>query len=374
MTSVLKVLLADPTTYQTLFTAVATASYACYRANELLFKSPSSQSHTSLPAALIDDNSRVLEGSLALAFPLIASFSILLLFFFLTSIGAILTTLSAISGFFSLVFLFWPICEQFSRRVSKVPGLHTVSLPLLDAILSSIISAGVILFWLFTGYWLANNVIGVALCVLFASLCKVPSLKVTVWLFVGLFAYDIFFVFFSERVFGRNVMVEVATSTPTNPASAIAKFLHLPFSPIPNLALPAKLIFPSGDNHQTILGLGDIILPEVLLVFLLDFDLRNRHARPLWKGYFALGILCYGLGLFSSFFFSYAFNAAQPALLYIVPLTLIPTAILGKRRSDLARMWKGNVFPPRAEEQEETERRETQGEGRRGGEEEALLA
>lgn len=145
-------------------------------------------------------------------------------------------------------------------------------------------------------------------------------------------------------------MVEVATSTPTNPASALAKFFHLPLSPVQNLALPAKLVFPAGDSHHTILGLGDIILPEVLLAYLLEFDSRNRATVPLRTGYFVRAVLAYAVGLAASFYFSYAFQAAQPALLYIVPLVVLPTVAQAKRRGELARLWNG-VW--RMEEREE---------------------
>eukprot|EP00177_Eucheuma_denticulatum_P000702 GFKZ01001265.1.p1 GENE.GFKZ01001265.1~~GFKZ01001265.1.p1 ORF type:complete len:369 (-),score=48.27 GFKZ01001265.1:551-1657(-) len=337
-------LVTDITTYETLLTALCTTAYAAYRANESLFKpSTSSSQPTSLASSLIEDNSRVLEGPLALAFPVIATLSIVLLFFFLRSVGVILTALSAISGFFSLLFLFWPLSQFLGKHLRSLPAFVSLSAAVLEPAISCLFSTFVLLTWLFSGHWLANNLIGVALCILFASLCKVPSLKVTVILFTGLFVYDIFFVFFSEHIFGRNVMVEVATSTPTNPAAALANFLHLPFSPVPNLALPAKLIFPAGDSHQTILGLGDVILPEILLVFLLEFDLRNRVAVPLWRGYFLKAWIAYAAGLMASFFFSYTFQTAQPALLYIVPMVVIPTVVLARTRGQLAALWNGAV-------------------------------
>lgn len=183
--------------------------------------------------------------------------------------------------------------------------------------------------------------------------------------------YDIFFVFFSERVFGRNVMVEVATSTPTNPASALAKLFHLPFSPVQNLALPAKLVFPAGDSHHTILGLGDIILPEILLTHLLEFDLRNRVVTPLRTGYFLRALLAYAVGLVASFYFSYAFQTAQPALLYIVPLVVFPTIILAERRGELVRLWKGAW---RTEDEEENRRGEERRTATKEDEQESLLA
>lgn len=342
MTSALWVLLTDITTYETLSTAVATAAYAAYRANDALFKARDASGQRSAPSLseqLIDENARVLESSMALAFPMIATVSIIFLFFFLRSIGVVLIALSTVSGFFSVLFLLWPLGESLVRRLRAV-GVRVRSAGPVEFAIVAPLAASVIGVWLFTGHWLPNNFIGVGLCVLFASLCKVPSLKVTTMLFAGLFAYDIFFVFFSERFFGRNVMVEVATSTPTNPASAIANFLHLPVNPVKTLALPAKLIFPAEGGHFSILGLGDIILPEILLVYLLEIDLRNR-ATPLYLGYFSRALVAYSLGLFASFYFSFAFQAAQPALLYIVPAMIFPTVLLARSRGQLGHLWIG---------------------------------
>lgn len=304
---------------------------------------------------LVDDNSHVLHGSAALAFPVVAAISITLLFFFLRSIGIIFTALSTISGFFALCFVVWPLADLLSRRLR--PPSSRVSASTFATALCVVPAVVVIGIWLVTGNWIANDVIGISLCILFASLCKVQNLKVTAILFTGLFFYDIFFVFFSERFFGRNVMVEVATTAPTNPASAVASWLNLPVTPVPHLALPAKLIIPTSDGKQAILGLGDIILPEVLLTYLLEFDARissPSHSssssspsifptsnKPLYAGYFAYALVAYALAVATSFFCNYAFRSAQPALLYIVPAVLLTTLALGILRGHVGLLWNG---------------------------------
>lgn len=342
LSTVLYVLLTDHTTYSTLLAAVGTAAYASYRANMSLFKTREGsphRPHPSLSDQLIDENTRVLGASMAMALPVIATCSIVFLFFFLTSIGSILTALSCVSSFFSVAFVLWPFAEALARRLRSLPCVpHTDGA--VEMFLVTPVATVVVGLWLFTGHWVLNNVIAIALCITFASLCKVQSLKVSSTLFGGLFLYDIFFVFISQRFFGKNVMVEVATSTPVNPASAVADFLHLPVDPVRTLALPAKLIFPGSDGHHSLLGLGDIILPEVFLVFLLEVDLRNRTI-PLYKGYFARALVAYAFGLVASFFCSFMFQAAQPALLYIVPALLIPTILLARRRGQLRQLWLG---------------------------------
>lgn len=342
--SALARLLTDPTTAVTLSTAVCTAGYSALRANAaLLTSSTGSGAHgsreTDHAQAFIDENTRMLEGGVAMLFPLAAAASLLGLFFFLGSVGMVLTAVSAVTGGASVLFVMCPVAEFFTRWM-RTAGVALRANGVAEAILLAPIVVWIIGVWLYTGHWAPNNAIGVSLCILFGSLCRVPSLKVTSMLFAGLFVYDIFFVFFSERFFGRNVMVEVATSTPTNPASALASLLHLPVTPVSNLALPAKLVFPAGDGRYAILGLGDIILPVVLLVYLLEFDLLARTA-PLRSGLFVCAMFCYAAGLLVSFFCSFAFHVAQPALLYIVPAMIIPTLLIARKRGCAFLLWNG---------------------------------
>ena len=341
MSSAVWALLTDVTTLSLLLIAVGTAGYSSYRANETLLKpSSSSPSSPNISDAIVHHHASTLPPSMAIFFPLLATVSILFLFFFLNSIGTILTLLSTISSFFSLIFVLYPLSTAIATFLTRYTRLHPY--PTLPFYLAAPPVILILLIWLFSGHWLVNDVIAVSLCVLFASLCKIPSLRVAAILFTGLFCYDIFFVFFSERVFGQNVMVQVATSTPQNPASAIVNFLGLPFSPVPNLAMPAKLVIPAGDNRHAILGLGDIILPEMLLVYLLHFDVINReHARRSLPPYFSTALAFYALALFVSFYCNYAFKAAQPALLYIVPALLVPTAIMAARKGHWSALWNG---------------------------------
>lgn len=338
--------LTEPTTYVTVVTAVATAGYSAYRANKTLAKlHPASGPHAAAgaPGAALDGAARTLEGPLVAAVPLIATCSILLLFFFVGYVGTLLTALTTVSGFASVFFVLWP-AGLLAVRLLRKAGLPMRATPNLVALLVTPPTLLVVAFWLFTGHWLANNALGISLCILFASLCKIPNLKVAAILFAGLFLYDIFFVFFSERFFGRNVMVEVATSTPVNPASAVANLLHLPINPVEKLAMPAKLIFPAGDGQATMLGLGDMMLPAVFLTFLLEFDIRHR-ASSLFSGYYGRVLVAYFFSLIATFIISHTFNAAQPALLYIVPALMLTTIWIARSKGQLTALWNGAPGP-----------------------------
>lgn len=352
MASALLTILSEPAIYFLLTTAVTTVIYASFRANESLFKNRGgSHDHEHAPTLsqqVIDENTRMLEAPMAIAFPLIATVSILFLFFFLKSVGVVLTALSTISAFASITFLLWPFVEAIVRRFRTI-GFVRRSNGLIELALAMPFALTIVVSWLLTGNWLSNNIIGIALCVIFASLCKVPNLKTCTVLFFGLFLYDIFFVFFSERFFGKNVMVEVATNTPTNPASVVANYLHLPIKPVKTLAMPAKLIIPAGERGDFILGLGDIILPEVFLVYLQEIDLRKR--TDFGKGYFIRACFAYTLALLASFYFNQVFQVAQPALLYIVPAIILPSVIIAKLRGEMKVIWSG---PDRGESHTES--------------------
>ncbi|CAI5507554.1 unnamed protein product [Closterium sp. Naga37s-1] len=139
------------------------------------------------------------------------------------------------------------------------------------------LSAALVLSWLVSGHWLLNNALGSAICVAFVSHVRLPNVKVCALLLACLFLYDIFWVFFSHRFFGANVMLSVATQHAHNPAHSVAHSLHLPSavakSIVREIELPVKLLFPrdlfgelnvfSGQRGRArdfmVLGLGDMV-------------------------------------------------------------------------------------------------------------------
>jgi minor histocompatibility antigen H13 len=105
-----------------------------------------------------------------------------------------------------------------------------------------------------------------------------------------------------------------------------------------NLDGPIKLLFPrsliphaeTGRIELSLLGLGDIVIPGFFLALLLRFDAANAkmpttkvnvfHNFP--KPYFHSALIAYFLGLGTTLFVMVYFQAAQPALLYLVPACL----------------------------------------------------
>ncbi len=137
------------------------------------------------------------------------------------------------------------------------------------------------------------------LCIPLAIPCLVQIASIALG---GLLVYDVFWVFISPFLFNKNVMVEVAKQAADNPAHAIAKSLpmDLPESALPPLhvQLPNKFTLPvytwaeagmtlvktqevvqhTGlvNVGSTMLGLGDVALPGLLLALAYRFDRARR--------------------------------------------------------------------------------------------------
>lgn len=126
---------------------------------------------------------------------------------------------------------------------------------------------------------------GMGLCVAFIAFVRLPSLKVSTLLLTGLLLYDVFWVFFSSYIFSANVMVKVATRPADNPVGLVARKLNLGayVREPPKLNLPGKLVFPSIHNsgHFSMLGLGDIVMPGLLLCFVLRYDAYKKSQGTL---------------------------------------------------------------------------------------------
>ncbi|EPS60281.1 hypothetical protein M569_14522, partial [Genlisea aurea] len=141
-------------------------------------------------------------------------------------------------------------------------------------------------------HWLANNILGLAFCIQGIEMLSLGSFKTGAILLAGLFVYDIFWVFFTP------VMVSVAKS----------------------FDAPIKLLFPTSDSARpfSMLGLGDIVIPGIFVALALRFDVsRGKDGQ-----YFNSAFLGYTVGLALTIFIMNWFQAAQPALLYIVPAVI----------------------------------------------------
>ncbi|XP_034660621.1 signal peptide peptidase-like 3 isoform X1 [Drosophila subobscura] len=304
------------------------------------------------------DKFATLDTMHALCLPLGASISLLIMFFFFDSMQLLFAVCTAIIATVALAFLLLPMCQYIMRPCTDgkrfsfgVCGRFTGA-----ELFSFMLSVSIVCVWVLTGHWLLMDAMGMGLCVAFIAFVRLPSLKVSTLLLTGLLIYDVFWVFLSSYIFSTNVMVKVATRPAENPVGIVARKLNLGgiVRDTPKLNLPGKLVFPSIHNtgHFSMLGLGDVVMPGLLLCFVLRYDAYKKSqgvtsdptlSTPRGVGsrltYFHCSLLGYFLGLLTATVSSEVFKAAQPALLYLVPFTLLPLLLMAYLKGDLRRMW-----------------------------------
>mmetsp|Transcript_38060 Transcript_38060/g.82737 ORF Transcript_38060/g.82737 Transcript_38060/m.82737 type:complete len:385 (-) Transcript_38060:706-1860(-) len=310
-----------------------------------------------------------LDSRSTLLIPIFSSFSLLLIFYFFSTISFVLTCLCIVACGFSLAFVIAPFVNRMSMLALSDPLRQKVlfnflDLPVTPAVaLMGLVSSVTTISWVVTGYWTLNNVLGMALCITYVSFIRLPNVKVCALLLGCLFFYDIFWVFISSRIFGDNVMVAVATKQAENPVRAVANTFHLPVPSLVSarLDLPVKLMVPRllfeeepdlRHREFLMLGLGDMALPGMLLALVMSFDDKRRRRQPMGVApsqeqgrggitYLRLALGGYLVGLTMSMAAGVMSRAAQPALLYIVPCTLIPVTTKAWMQHELLELWQG---------------------------------
>lgn len=100
------------------------------------------------------------------------------------------------------------------------------------------------------------------------------------------------------------------------------------------------LMLSHGKNMQfTLIGLGDIVLPGLLICFCLRLDDAKGISKR--SGYFAVVMLGYCIGLTVCEIIVGTMHWAQPAMIYLVPGTLIPFIWKAHSRGEISDVWEG---------------------------------
>lgn len=224
-----------------------------------------------------------------------------------------------------------PIFDKLAEKVLfTIPQIKWVvekpiKFTMLD-LLTSIIGGGVGLSYFFYKNWTWNNILGITFSIFGIENIMLGQFKVGFILLGLLFFYDIFW------VFGTPVMVEVAK----------------------NLDGPIKLMFPKeipvqGDKGFNMIGLGDIVIPGIYVALMLRYDLmKYMKANPQSPEtpfsvknckYFLSTMAGYSLGIVATLFIMFYFQAAQPALLYLVPGCLLSSILCAILNKDFKQLW-----------------------------------
>lgn len=168
--------------------------------------------------------------------------------------------------------------------------------------------AGASIAYALTKKWWLNNILGCAFSIQGIEMLALGSYAIGCILLAGLFVYDVFW------VFGTEVMVSVAKG----------------------LNAPVKILFPKKLNvtplPMSMLGLGDIVIPGIFVALLLRYDAScGRTSTPFFIG----TLIAYELGLCATVGVMHFFDAAQPALLYLVPACIGASCAMAAARGEL---------------------------------------
>lgn len=287
-----------------------------------------------------------LDWKISLIMPVTSSIMLLLLFYFYSYFQYFMILLITISAYWSLSQILMKALSYFGFNKSRI--------------LANIFSLIIVEEWLRHGNFVAHNLLGCALCVITMNYLRFPSLKVACICLFGLLAYDVFWVFYSELIFKSNVMVKVASQASLNPIYVLGEVFNLHFLTKTfqkTLQLPIKLIMPNWEgNHFSMLGLGDIILPGMLVRLSFIFDQyfhqekideeRGKTMIPEKKKqlvftYFKTAMTGYIIGLLTAFVMNSVTAHPQPALVYLVPAVTFSLSFLAFRRGQFLEVWTG---------------------------------
>merc|ERR1712151_453177 len=122
---------------------------------------------------------------------------------------------------------------------------------------------------------------------------------------------------------------------------------------------PIKLMFPRslggcGKLLHSMLGLGDIVVPGIFIAFLAKWDaVKMGEDKSHSFVYLNTTMVAYVLSLITTVSIMLFFNAAQPALLYIVPYVLIASLAVAISRGEFKDLWDFVITEDEEQSEEE---------------------
>ncbi|XP_064013758.1 signal peptide peptidase-like 2A isoform X2 [Pogoniulus pusillus] len=181
--------------------------------------------------------------------------------------------------------------------------------------------------------WILQDILGVAFCLNFIKTLKMPNFKSCVILLGLLLLYDVFFVFITPFITknGASIMVEVAAG-PFGNSEKLPVVIR-----VPRLEYSASTLC---DMPFSLLGFGDIIVPGLLVAYCRRFDVQTSSSSV----YYISCTIAYAIGMVLTFIVLALMKMGQPALLYLVPCTLITSSLVAWRRKEMKKFWKGNSY------------------------------
>ncbi|XP_051918842.1 signal peptide peptidase-like 2A isoform X2 [Hippocampus zosterae] len=200
--------------------------------------------------------------------------------------------------------------------------------------------------------WILQDLLGVAFCLYFIRTMSLSSFKICVILLTLLLVYDVFFVFITPFFTkdGVSIMVQVALGPGASEEKRRGNVVEVPAEPeTPTETLPVVMRVPWFSARAqnlcgmqfSILGYGDIIVPGLLVAYCSRFDVWINSTK---KIYFFSCCIAYLLGMITTFAVMLLSRMGQPALLYLVPFTLITSATVAACRGEIRQFWNGTSY------------------------------
>ena len=193
-------------------------------------------------------------------------------------------------------------------------------------ILSAFLSAFIIMLYFMTRHYLINDIICFCLSFTVMSFIVLKSFILCFMCLFAFFIYDTFWVFYSDKIFHDNIMLVAATS----------------------IQIPIKIEFPIlfSDNplkNCMILGLGDILLPGLIIKYSRRFDCFRARLNHKIKGmsFYTFNLILYLISLATAMICMKVFNHGQPVLFYLSPIFIF--GLIGKAYNEgcLTDFWNG---------------------------------
>ncbi|KAG0417336.1 hypothetical protein HPB47_005696 [Ixodes persulcatus] len=231
--------------------------------------------------------------------------NLLLLYYFFSKLMYVMLTFIMIGSVVSLVVIFDAISFPMACISVRLPNLlFPCFVPSMELRHHLVLLAalGIPTLWLVykshQHAWILQNFIGVSFALNIVRCAHLPNFRVITMSSILLFFYDIFMVFVTGYL---QVSAEYAQQ------------------------LFTFYLYEEG----------------LAIAYCRCFDVLVKDYSP----YFILSMTCYGFSLVLAFVGSVLMNTGQPALLYLVPGTLVPAIIVSWWRGEFQDFWTGKFKP-----------------------------
>ncbi|CEF64623.1 Presenilin/signal peptide peptidase family and Peptidase A22B, signal peptide peptidase family-containing protein [Strongyloides ratti] len=196
--------------------------------------------------------------------------------------------------------------------------------------------------------FLLLNFINLCISINLISLLETYRFIWIIVVMIGLLLYDFFMVFVTPYITpdGCSMMIKAATGKDCQSPEQKAKMAYDEWEPLPSpeqnfihtSIAPMVFMFPrladsmlscldlsiELEYRPTILGMGDVVIPGIAVAFAHHAD-KFLFKQKTYYGTFS--IIGYSIGLVTTMFALEYMQMAQPALIYLVPFTLLAIII-----------------------------------------------